>query len=55
MCPDCIEPVPKYKSFKAAKFTKTLERIRALVNSVHDSSLKDDDKRALLKQMREAI
>jgi len=55
MCPDYTEKVPAYKSYKAQKFNKALERIRAIVSSVHDSSLKDEDKRALLKKIREAV
>jgi hypothetical protein len=55
MCPDYKEKVPSYKSYSAEKFHKALERTRALVQSVNDSSLKDDDKRKLLKQMREVI
>jgi DNA-binding transcriptional regulator GbsR (MarR family) len=49
------EKPPSYKSFKAEKFHKALERTRALVKSVHESSLKDEDKRKLLKEMREII
>lgn len=47
------ERVPSYKSFKSEKFHKALERTRALVKSVHESSLKDEDKRKLLKEMKE--
>lgn len=55
MCPDYTEKVPKYKSYKAEKFHKTLERLKALVSSVVDSSLKDEDKKALIKKMKESI
>ena len=47
--------LPTYKSYKAEKFHKTLERMRALVRSVNDSSLNDVDRRKLFQQMREII
>jgi len=51
----CIGPSDKpqtYKSFKAQKFEKAIARIKALRQSILDSSLKEDDKASILQQMR---
>lgn len=42
---------PSYKSYKAQKFEKYVQRQRALVQGVKDSSLKEEDKRALIDKM----
>jgi len=55
MCPDFKQPVPKYKSYKAERFEKYKSRIEALCNGVRDSSLKDEDKRGLYKEMQNII
>jgi hypothetical protein len=52
---DTIKPIQTYKSYKAEKTHKYLERVRALRRGVFDSSLKDDDKRTLLEQMRKEL
>lgn len=50
---DFFEPKtpPTYKSYKAEKINKNINRQMALVTGVLDSSLNDADKIALLKSM----
>jgi DNA-binding transcriptional regulator GbsR (MarR family) len=46
---------PSYKSFKAEKFNKVIERTKGLITSVNESSLSDEDKRKLFFKMKEQI
>lgn len=55
MMPDCTEPLKTYKSYKSEKFNKLISRTKALKNAVNDSSLKEEDKKALLDKMRNEL
>jgi uncharacterized membrane protein len=48
-------PLPSYKSYKAQRYEKALSRIKALKQSVIDSSLKEEDKKKLLQKMKEEL
>lgn len=52
LMPPWYEKEPQsYKSYKAQKFEKYVQRQKALVQGVKDSSLKEEDKIKLLDQM----
>lgn len=42
---------PSYKAYKAEKFNKYINRQMALVQGVKESSLKEEDKKALINKM----
>lgn len=50
---DLNAPIQTYKSYKAEKFEKYLQRQKALIRGVKDSSLKEEDKKLLIKKMIE--
>lgn len=52
MMPYVNEKLPSYKSYKAQKFEKAISRIKALKQSVLESSLKEEDKKILIDKMR---
>lgn len=45
------EPPQSYKSYKAEKFNKLKERARGLKNAVAETSLKPEDKKAILDEI----
>ena len=47
--------VPKYSSYKKQWFEKYLQRQKALLQGVKDSSLKEEDKKALIEQMKKIL
>ena len=48
-------PVRTYSSYKNEQFNKKLEKMRMLINSVNDTSLKDSDKKILLSNFKELL
>jgi len=55
MFPDINTPPPSYKSYKNARFEKYKSRIDSLCHGVRETSLKDDDKKKLYKEMQTII
>jgi hypothetical protein len=48
-------PVRSYKPYKNEQFAKKLDKMRNLIKSVHETSLKDDDKKLLIKKMKDLL
>lgn len=44
-----------YKPYKNKQFAKKLDKMRALINSVNETSLKDSDKKILLEKFKEML
>jgi hypothetical protein len=47
------DKVRSYKSYKAEQFNKKLEKMRNLLNSIDDTSLKPEDKVILKSKLKE--
>lgn len=52
---DSSYPIQTYKSYKGEKFEKYIQKQKAVISGVNQSSLKQEDKKALLMKMRELI
>ena len=44
-----------YNSYKNEQFAKKLEKMRNLINSVHETSLKDEDKKLLINKIKDLL
>ena len=47
------EKVREYKPYKNEQFTKKLDKMRSLIKSVDETSLKSEDKKLLKQKMKE--
>jgi vacuolar-type H+-ATPase subunit E/Vma4 len=46
---------PSYKEYKAERFKKTRDKVQMICRGIKDSSLKLEDKKKLLSEMKEII
>lgn len=50
-----FEPVESYKSYKNRSFTKHVDKIRNQLRQIKECSLKDDDKKNLVRLIEKEI
>lgn len=48
-------PTVSYKTYKAEKFEKTKNKIRALLSGIRDTSLKHEDKTKLIAEVKKIV
>lgn len=46
------ETPPSYKSYRAEKFNKTKEKVRLILSGIDQLSLREDDKKILIKEIK---
>jgi len=55
MMPNFNEPVQKYSTAKKIQFNKTKERVRLILESIRQTSLKAEDKTKLLNEVKKLV
>lgn len=53
LMPDLHSPPRSYKSYKAEQFNKKIEKMKTLIRSIDESSLKFDDKQTLKHKLKD--
>lgn len=52
---DGFRKLPKYSSYKNSMFNKKKEKMRHLINSIKETSIKQEDKIKLLNELKQML